>query len=488
MDATSRFKLLFCLLNNKVSGGNRILLELANRSHGLGSRVDVHFRDGSGHPLWFDNFSCDLVDVAMADSSIVIKDKSTAIESTIQDSSTTNETRRKLESYDFIFVSNLSLLPMILPYCNYDKVVLISQGFESYCYGDTPAALFSPKQSLEAILRLPMRIIATSKSIQALLQDKVGRSSYMVPVSVERRQFARHQPIDRASLPKRILAVGDYQATFKGIFDLADALEIVAKDLPVQLVLLTQQKSARHRFDKYSFPVEFHHCPAQSEIAAIYASCHAYCCSSWYEGFGLPCLEAFSVGIPVISTDNYGVTDFAQPDENILIAPPNSPKELAEAVQRLMLDDALASRLIKNGDATVSSYTWDQTLHSFFKTLDEISGSPSVHTGSTDRDEMQQLLHNLETDGFFTPAAIEHELIAASSQLEKLCKLVRAGSIPNEAAGNSLRDIREQLQKHLGNPRASYYKEFKARFDFCQLLSSFEDQGDWQKLINSADR
>ncbi|CAN5458124.1 hypothetical protein BH10CYA1_BH10CYA1_27390 [soil metagenome] len=455
MSDANQSKLLFCLLNNKVSGGNRILFELANRSLQAGLDSEIHFFDKSGQPFWFAN-DCKIVEGSIED---------------------------RITNYDFVFVSNASAVPLILPHCNINKLVLISQGFESYCYGETITELLSTKESVENILKLGTQIIATSKSIQSLLKNKIGRDSFLVPVAIERAQFPRRQTVDLSASPKRILAVGDYKAKFKGMLDLADALQVLGQKIPVQLVLLTQQKSARDWFKNYNFPVEFNYNPPQSELARLYSSCHVYCCASWYEGFGLPCLEAFSVGIPVVSTKNFGVTEFAKDGENMLLARPHSADDLAAKLRTLLTDDALRQKLVENGTITADQYTWQQTMSCFFDAMQQMKNSKSASIAPNPA-ELESLLKNLEDDGYYTPPRIEQELIAISTELQTLCRRIREGAIDEIESTQMLQQIRQQLQKYLHNPATSYYKEFKARFDLCQLFSVIEDPKDWHKLLN----
>lgn len=482
MSRKTKSKLLFCMLNNKVSGGNRILLELANRSLRTGFDVELLFLNGSGAPEWFDN-QCTIATQSLADL-------------------------EKDEKYDLIFASNASMVPTLLRYLDIQKLVLVCQGFESYCYGETITELFTPKISIENILKFEIPIISTSLSIQRLLQERIGRASYLVPVAIDRSQFPpigeRERKIGRPvlnigesnsiiantdlsivrpkSLSKRVLAVGDFKSRFKGIFDLADALEILSKEISVELILLTQQRGGKEAFENFSFPVEFHCHTPQADLAKIYASCHVYCCASWYEGFGLPCLEAFSVGIPVVATKNMGVQEFAKDGENILLARPHSPDDLAAKLRAVLNDEELQEQLIKSGTSTVDQYNWQTSMSSFIAAVREIQNSKSPGQQPSEAN-LKSWLKDLETDGFYTPVEVEHELMWISGELHALCNSIKAGTIDEVESRKTLTAIRQHLVRHLKNPAASYYKEFKARYDLCQLLTVIEDPQDWQKVL-----
>ena len=55
--------------------------------------------------------------------------------------------------------------------------------------------------------------------------------------------------------------------------------------------------------------------------------------------------EAMAIGKPVIATRAIGITDYIRHNENGLLVDPSNPQQLADAIQRLLADPALASRL-----------------------------------------------------------------------------------------------------------------------------------------------
>lgn len=466
-------KMLFCFANSKVGGGNRILLELANRLKQAGNDISLLFSDRSGSPGWFQN-GCPVLECDFEKLSEL--------------------TDVSLSSFDFVFASNASLVPALAAVVDIRKIVLICQGFESYCYGETPQELFASKPALEAIIKLPISVIATSKSIQTLLLEKLNVESYLVPVAIDPSQFVyeRGETADGQSdvtsqvMPMRILAVGDYANRFKGIFDVADALDIIAPEFSVQLVVLTQQRSGRKQFKKYSFPVEFNYVPAQSTLGKLYSSCTAYCCGSWYEGFGLPCLESFAAGIPVISTNNLGVNEFARDGENMLLCEINSPESMAEKLRKLLGDSKLQQKLVDNGRSSLQDYSWSNTIDHFTLSLQQIrTAEPAKQHNSVTSEELRSLLNDLEEEGFHTPPLVENVLRTSSALLTELLEQVKNNLVSDALATEKLTELRTNFRAHLTNPKAHYYNQFKARFDLCQLLSICATPQDWSKIVRS---
>ncbi len=88
-------------------------------------------------------------------------------------------------------------------------------------------------------------------------------------------------------------------------------------------------------------------------LANLFRSCDAYVTPTRYEGFGLTLLEAMALGAPVVCTDVPAANEIARDDENALVVPSEDPQRLAQAVLRLLGDDALRGRLRDGGRRTV---------------------------------------------------------------------------------------------------------------------------------------
>ena len=61
--------------------------------------------------------------------------------------------------------------------------------------------------------------------------------------------------------------------------------------------------------------------------------------------------------VPIVATNVGGVSNLIQDGENGLLVNPSSPREICEAVKRIVSDPELRKRLVTNGLATVKSHT-----------------------------------------------------------------------------------------------------------------------------------
>ena len=80
--------------------------------------------------------------------------------------------------------------------------------------------------------------------------------------------------------------------------------------------------------------------------------------SSW-EGFGWPPLEAMACGTPVVASDVPALTEVVG-DAGLLV-PSTDPSAVADAVERVLTDRALADSLRQRGRARAARFTWEQT-------------------------------------------------------------------------------------------------------------------------------
>ena len=95
------------------------------------------------------------------------------------------------------------------------------------------------------------------------------------------------------------------------------------------------------------------------ELRALYEHAACFIFPSFYEGFGLPPLEAMACGCPVITSNAASLPEVC--GDAALYCDPYSPEDIAAKIALLMSDEALRDSLHKKGLARARQFTWEQT-------------------------------------------------------------------------------------------------------------------------------
>lgn len=89
----------------------------------------------------------------------------------------------------------------------------------------------------------------------------------------------------------------------------------------------------------------------------LLGSAEALIYPSFYEGFGLPILEAFHCGVPVITGDNSSMPEVA--GDAALLVNANSMMEIANSMMEIVENELLRNELIKKGHIQKNKFSWD---------------------------------------------------------------------------------------------------------------------------------
>jgi glycosyltransferase involved in cell wall biosynthesis len=101
------------------------------------------------------------------------------------------------------------------------------------------------------------------------------------------------------------------------------------------------------------------------DIVPLICGAHAFVYPSLYEGFGIPPLEAMSCGVPVLTSNTASLPEVV--GNAAITANPFDIEEIANGLERLLLDNELRKDLIQKGLERSKKFSWE---HSASLTMD----------------------------------------------------------------------------------------------------------------------
>ena len=94
------------------------------------------------------------------------------------------------------------------------------------------------------------------------------------------------------------------------------------------------------------------------DMPYIYNGASAFIFPSLYEGFGIPLLQAMACGTPIIASDAASIPEIA--GDAAVLFNPNDVRLMAVSISKIILDDGLKRKLIKNGFSRVKNFSWEK--------------------------------------------------------------------------------------------------------------------------------
>jgi glycosyltransferase involved in cell wall biosynthesis len=96
---------------------------------------------------------------------------------------------------------------------------------------------------------------------------------------------------------------------------------------------------------------------ADEDLPALYSLATVFAFPSWYEGFGLPVLEAMACGTPVVAADNSSLPEVVG-EAGLMVGADDTPA-LSGALRDLLTDGDLQARLVTAGREQAKIFTWE---------------------------------------------------------------------------------------------------------------------------------
>lgn len=108
-------------------------------------------------------------------------------------------------------------------------------------------------------------------------------------------------------------------------------------------------------------------------LRVLYERTRALVFFSLYEGFGMPLLEAFDAGTPVVCSNTTSLPEVG--GNAILTCDPTDVAAMADLMKRIHADDELRAKLVRRGKARLRIYSWEYSANSLIAACERVAGT-----------------------------------------------------------------------------------------------------------------
>ena len=270
-----------------------------------------------------------------------------------------------VEAFDLCIVDNASTDDTILTVERQwpEAVIIKNAQNEGFAVANNQGFGYAIKHDYEFVFILNHDTVVEKSFLQAAIRG-IGSNPKVAAVQSKLLLFddkskIQHtiasQKLDTLVNTKNVLFIGQLKLR-KGWDVLLRAIPFIPPDVVSRFVFITN--SAYEEPDEFASLVNV--LKVRSRLLFLgkvdskilkraYETCAVVAVPSHYEGFGLPVLEAFDMGKPVVATTIRGAREEVVPEETGLLVPTRAPDQLAAAIERFVVNPAWGERLGQAG-------------------------------------------------------------------------------------------------------------------------------------------
>jgi len=226
------------------------------------------------------------------------------------------------------------------------------------------SARFARQMPISA--KIAQRIITVSETSKSEILERLtpaagkvrvtynGPSQWLKPLE---RDAARRQLVDRLGLSGPYVFTLGTRWKRKNTGLAVAAAELLSESLPHRLVVTgkaygdeTEEPGRRSVWTGYL---------EDDLIAALYSAADAYLLPSLHEGFGIPLLEAFASGCPVLCSRGGALPEIAADAAEVV--PDFSPQTWADRLTSVLTDPSKVIGMRQRGFRRLQDFSWSRT-------------------------------------------------------------------------------------------------------------------------------
>ncbi len=263
-----------------------------------------------------------------------------------------------------------------------DKIVTSVHDFSFIHYRD-----FHPKERIEHIERYFFKNVAKSDMIitgshysKEEIVNYLNFSEEKIEViyhGIDHNLFKIYQePKVDFELPKKyILSVGSIEPR-KNLIGLLKAYALLDDELKAEYKLVLvgfkgwENREIMKIIKENERSIFYLGFISDEELAKVYNLASLFVFPSFYEGFGLPPLEAMACGTPVISSNASSLPEVG--GDAVVYCDPNSSLDIKEKISIVLNDKNLQKEMIDKGLKQAKKFSWEKSAKEHTRVFNEV--------------------------------------------------------------------------------------------------------------------
>ncbi len=250
---------------------------------------------------------------------------------------------------------------------------------QTYSWFERWYTLWSAKHAVKHLWKVIVPSECTKRELSMLGSHNPDRVVVIPHGYTENRDIQDKRDIDRVLgtyhiRPPFVLSVGRLEEK-KNTRRIIEAFTLLKKNIPdisisspisnLQLVLVGTAGFGYEKVKEaivtspYKNDIILPNWVKEDDLDIIRRSATVFVFPSLYEGFGLPVLESFAAGVPVVAGSGSSLEEVA--GDAALFVNPLDTGEIATAMKRIIFDSELRERLIRKGAERLEAYRWSNT-------------------------------------------------------------------------------------------------------------------------------
>lgn len=191
------------------------------------------------------------------------------------------------------------------------------------------------------------------------------------PVNTDQRNLIKQKYADGKEY---FIYVGSIHPR-KNLYNLLKAFSVFKKRLRSNMKLLIVGRLA-WKYDsfvkglasyKFRSDVKLMHHVNDEELLSLLASSYALVYPSYFEGFGLPLVEAMACHVPVICSNRSSLPEVG--GNAAVLFDPDNYEEMAERMMLVYKDEVFRAKVIQNGVERLPLFNWDKAAADFWQEI-----------------------------------------------------------------------------------------------------------------------